>query len=144
MTKRRDRRDTLLRQILGELVLTKLSDPRIDQARTTITRVELAEDFLTAKVYVSVLGDEADQRKTLRALKGAAGHLQELMMKQISLRHTPHLEFVFDEEFKKTLKTLQLIQQAMNEIHEKERAADGDETDETDETPPPAKTEASS
>ena len=138
MTQRRERLDTLLRQILGELVLTKLSDPRIDRARTTITRVELAEDLLTARVYVSVLGDEADHRKTLRALKGAAGHLQELMMKQISLRHTPRLEFVFDKEYKKTLQTLQLIQQAMDEIHEKERAAAEDETD------APAETEAPS
>ncbi len=116
MSRRTDRVDSLVRQTLGQLLLTKLSDPRIDPARTTITSVEVSEDLTAAKVHVSVLGSEADQRKTLAALKHAAGRLQDLMMKEISLRQTPVLTFILDTEFKKALETLEIIDQAMAEI----------------------------
>lgn len=118
---------------MGQLLLTKLSDPRFDPARTTITSVEVAEDMASAKVHISVIGTEADQRKALAALRHAAGHLQDLMMKEISLRQTPVLNFVLDTEFKKALATLEIIDQAMAEIREKEQArlsdADGAEAD---------------
>ena len=113
MSRRTDRISSLIRQTLGQLLLSKLSDPRVGPARTSITHIDVADDLLSAKVYVSVIGSEADQRKALRALQRAGGRLQELMMRQITLRHTPILEFVADTEFKKTLDTLQVIEQAM-------------------------------
>jgi ribosome-binding factor A len=120
-----------MRQTLGEVLLSKVSDPRIDVARTSITSVEVAEDLLSAKVYVSVLGSEADQRKALRALQHAGGRLQEQMMSRIRLRHTPVLTFVVDEEFKRTMATLEMIEKAMDEIQPREDGAD-DETSPTE------------
>ena len=123
MSRRTDRIGSLMRQTLGQLLLSKLSDPRIDPARTSITNVTVADDLLTAKVYVSVIGSEADERKTIRALQRAGGHLQELMMRQIKLRHTPILEFILDVKFKKTLEILQVIEDAMDDIRSKEQDA---------------------
>lgn len=131
MSRRSDRVGNLIRNVLGELLLTKLSDPRIEPARTSITRVEVPEDLLTAKVYVSVLGTEGEQSRTLHALRHAAGHIQELMTRQISLRHTPNLEFVLDTQFKKALQTFALIEQAMEDIRRKEQAAQDQGTAET-------------
>ena len=131
MTRRTDRVDSLVQQTLGQLMLTKLSDPRIDPARTTITKVTVSEDLTLAKVYVSVIGSEADERKALAALKHAAGHLQELMMREVSLRQTPVLRFIIDTNFKRTLETLEIIDQAMAEIRSKEQDehADADSLD---------------
>lgn len=120
MTRRTERISSLIRSTLGELLLTKLSDPRVDPGKTSITRVEIQEDLLAAKVYVSVMGTDGAQRRTIRALIHAAGHIQELMARKIRLRHTPILEFLLDVDFKKTLKTYELIQQAMEEIREKQ------------------------
>jgi len=122
MSRRTERVGSLIRDTIGPLLLAKLSDPRVEPARTSITRVEVPEDLLTAKVYVSVIGTEGQQRRTLQALRHAAGHLQELMMEQIELRNTPRLEFVLDVKFKKTLETYQIIQRAMDEIRQKEQA----------------------
>ena len=110
-----------MRDVIGQVVLTRLSDPRIDPARTSVTRVVVPEDLLTAKVYVSVIGTEAQQRSALRALSHAAGHIQELMMEQIQLRNTPILEFQIDTAFKKTLRTYQIIAEAMEEIRQKDQ-----------------------
>ncbi len=122
MTRRAERISSLIKDVLGQLILSKLSDPRIDPARTSVTRVEVPEDLLTARVYISVIGDEAETRLTVRALRHASGRLQELMMREISLRNTPVLDFIEDKQFKKTLQTYQLIQQAMDEIRRKEQA----------------------
>jgi ribosome-binding factor A len=119
MSRRTERVASLIRDTIGQLLLTKLSDPRIDSALTSVTRVEVPDDLLTARVYVSVVGTESQQRNALRALRHAAGHIQELMMRQIQLRFTPILDFALDEQFKKTLKTYQLIDQAMAEIRAK-------------------------
>ena len=123
MNRRTQRVSSRIQEILGQILLAKLADPRIDPARTSVTRVEMPDDLLTAKVYVSMIGTEAQQNLALQALRHAGGHLQELMMKQISLRNTPHLQFLLDQQFKNTLKTLQLIDQAMDEIRRKEPPA---------------------
>jgi len=122
MSRRTERVANLIRNTIGRLLPTKLSDPRIDPARTTITHVEITEDLLTAKVFVSVIGTAAEQRRTLQGLSHAAGRVQDLLGRQVRLRHTPVLEFVLDEKFKKTLRTLDLIRQAMEEIRQKEQA----------------------
>ena len=129
MSRRTERVANLIRNTLGQILLAKTSDPRIDPARTSVTRVEVSDDFLTAKVFVSVIGTDAEQRRTLYALRHAAGHFQDLMMREISLRNTPVLSFLPDEKFKKTLQTLEIIQQAMEEIREKEQPQQGDEED---------------
>jgi len=123
MTRRTERVGNLLRNTIADIIMRRLSDPRIHPATTSITRVEVTEDFLEAKVFVSVMGDEAEQRTTLRALRHAAGHIQDLVRKEVTLHHTPVLDFRADEQFKKTMETLSIIQQAMDEIHEKEEAA---------------------
>jgi len=135
MNRRTERVCSLIRDTIGQLILAKLSDPRIDPARTSVTRVEMPEDLLTARVFMSVIGTEPQQRSTLRALKHAAGHIQELMMRQISLRNTPLLEFVEDTNFKKSLETYKIIQQAMNELHQKEDARKQQEGEPAQENP---------
>jgi len=104
------------------LILTKLSDPRIDRVRTSVTRVEVVEDLLSAKVYVSVMGTQGQQNRTISALSHASGHVQELMARKMTLRHTPVLTFALDTEFKKTLDTLDIIQRVTDEIEQKDQA----------------------
>ena len=129
MTRRTQRVGSLVREALGRLILADLSDPRIDSARTSIVRVEVPEDLMTAKVFVSVLGDEALQRKTLRALKHAAGHIQELLGRRLALKHTPRLTFEFDKNFKDTLEVYRIIEDAMQEIRDKDSASPQDDQD---------------
>lgn len=126
MSRRAQRVASLIRETIGQVILTQLSDPRVDPARTSVTKVEVPEDLLSAKVGVSIIGSESEERTALRALNHAAGRIQELMMRKIRLRHTPQLRFEIDTKFKKSLETFELIEKAMREIREKE-AANADE-----------------
>ncbi len=121
---------SLVRQTLGELLLSKLSDPRVDPACTSITGVEMSGDMLTARVQVSVMGTEAQQRKAIRALRHASGHIQELLGQRVRLRHTPVLQFVLDTEFKKTMETLRIIGKVSDELRENEQ----DESEQPDDS----------
>ena len=97
-----------------------MADPRIDAARTSITRVKVQEDLLAAKVYVSIIGTEAQQRRCIEALERAAGRIRILVRDEVRIRYMPALVFVADQQFKETLETWNLIRQAMDEIHDRE------------------------
>lgn len=141
MSRRSERIASLIRETIGQVLLTKLSDPRVNPALVSVTRVEVPEDLLTARVYVSVVGTASQQRTSLRALRHAAGHIQELMMRQIQLRNTPVLQFAIDQKFKQTLRTYQLIDQAMAEIRAKEdRQAKPPQDGDAEAADPPAET----
>lgn len=122
MSRRTERVGHLIRKTLGHLFLAKMSDPRFDPVKTSITRVEVPEDLLTATVYISVAGDESEQSKTLSSLRHAAGFLQDRMMRRMQLRNTPRLNFQIDTQYKKTLETLSLISEVTEELRLKDQA----------------------
>jgi ribosome-binding factor A len=130
MSRRTDRVGNLIRNTLAEILMAKIADPRIDPARTSITRVEVDEDLLQAKVFVSVSDSETKQKRTVAALRHAAGRMQEEMMRKIRLRNTPRLSFQIDTRFKKTIETLSLISEVAEELRQKDeaRAREGDES----------------
>lgn len=123
MKRRMERIGKLMQHAIGQILMRNMSDPRIDPARTSVTRVVVQEDLLRAKVYISVLGEEADQNKALEALTRAAGRIQILLRSDVQLRTMPVLEFLIDEQFKGTLRTYSIIQKAMQEIRDKEEDA---------------------
>ncbi len=131
MNRRTERIGKLLQHEVGKVLLGKLADPRIDSARTSITRVEATEDLVRAKVYISIIGTQAQQQRCIKALERAAGRIRAIVRDNVTLRHMPILEFEIDHQFKKTLETLNVIRQAMDEIREKEEETE-QSTDYTD------------
>ncbi len=111
MSRRTERIASLIRTILADAMLRRLSDPRIP-AITSITRVEVSEDLSVAKVFVSVLAPSEARRKLAhRALQQAAGHLRRLLGQELSLRTLPQLVFKLDDSLRKGFETVQLIDQ---------------------------------
>ena len=88
--------DEAMRAVLGDAISKGLQDPRV--GFVTVTRVKTSPDLRHARVYVSVLGSEAEQRRqprgaTVRArLPPGAGSPTELRLK-----HTPTLMFELDD-----------------------------------------------
>jgi len=103
----------LLREVIAEEA-TELKDPRI--GFLTITGVDTAPNLRSARVYYSVLGDDAQRAKTGEALKSAARRFQAVIGQQTRLKYTPVLEFVIDPSIDQGLRIDALLQQ----IHEEE------------------------
>lgn len=87
--------DEALRQVLSDAVAQDLQDPRI--GFVTMTSVKTTPDLRHARVYVSVLGDEAQRAASIAGLQSAHGALQRRIARDLRMKHTPTLEFVYDD-----------------------------------------------
>lgn len=84
-----------IRRETDKIIREELHDPRVT-GTYCITRAEVTRDLRYAKMYVSVFeADKADG--LLEALKGASGYIRRALNKAMSLRYTPELQFVRDE-----------------------------------------------
>ncbi len=97
----------VIREVAAETILFHIRDPRVKNV--TVTRAETAADLQHAKVYVSVMGTEAEQRRSLRALQNAAGFVQSRLSDRMATRFLPQLTFVIDEGVKKSLEVARIL-----------------------------------
>jgi ribosome-binding factor A len=102
-----------IRGVVSMAILADLRDPRIKDV--TVTHVEVSPDMRHAKVHVSVMGDDAQQKLSLRGLQSAAGFLQSKIAEQIDTRYTPRLMFVLDEGVKKSIEMARILKQVLPE-----------------------------
>lgn len=123
MSRRTLKAGEAIRQVVGMAILTDIQDPRVRDV--TVLRVEVAGDMQTAKVYVSVMGDEKKQNLCLRGLQSCAGFLQAKVAKRIDTRYTPRLEFVLDQGVKQQL----LVSKLLDEVLPKDEEEDEEDPD---------------
>lgn len=81
------------RQILADILLFDVSDPRLRDA--TITGCEVSFDRSYCNVFYTTKPDAYE--KTAEAFDRAKGRIRSLMAKRQSWRVTPELRFILDE-----------------------------------------------
>ncbi len=106
---RQDQLGEVIAHELSDLIRTRMKDPRIGFA--SITAVEVSADLRHAKVFVSVLGDDPEQRATLAALSHASGFLRHELAQRLTIRYTPDIAFRLDESIAKGVHLIDLINQ---------------------------------
>ncbi len=111
-----------IRSVIGDAIVNHLSDPRISHF-ASVTRVSVSEDLSVADVYVSVMGSETEQRKTLAGLLHARGHLQGLVAKRLRVRQCPTLRLHSDPSIKRGSEMVRLIEEVMGETGQAEAPA---------------------
>jgi ribosome-binding factor A len=114
MTQRTERLEKLARQVLGEEI-GRLKDPRIGFA--TVTRVRGTPDLQHARVLVSVLGSDEEQKTTMAGLASATPHLRTELGRQVRLKHLPELSFELDEH----AASAERVERLLRRIHEEGR-----------------------
>jgi ribosome-binding factor A len=87
--------DKAMREVLSDAITRELKDPRV--GFVTVTAVETAPDLRHARVFVSVLGDDRVRQRSLGALRHAHGYLQRRVAGELHLKHTPSLDFLYDD-----------------------------------------------
>ena len=100
-----------IREVASETILFELRDPRVKFV--TVTRAEVSGDLQHAKVYVSIMGTESEQQRTLRALTHAAGFVQSKLAGRLQTRFTPVITFVLDKGVKNSIEITRLINEAL-------------------------------
>ena len=99
--------DEAVRDVLGDAIAKDLQDPRV--GFVTVTAVKTSADLRHARVYVSVLGDEAARAATLEGLRSGHGVLQRTLASELRLKHTPTLTFEYDESVERGMRISELI-----------------------------------
>src|SRR3954453_8657370 len=84
-----------VREVLSSHLAAGLKDPRI--GFVTVTGVDTSPDLRSARVYVSVLGDEHERERSLAGLRSSHGVLQGKIAGAMRLKRTPTLTFEYDE-----------------------------------------------
>ncbi len=105
-----------IREVVSMAILTEIRDPRVQNV--TVTGVEITPDMRSAKVLVSVMGDEGKQQLCIRGLSNSAGFLQAKIAKRIETRYTPRLSFEIDLGVKKSLEVGQILADLAREREE--------------------------
>ena len=100
-----------IREVVSMTILTDLRDPRVEGV--TVTFVEVSPDMRQAKVHVSIMGSEAQQKLCLHGLRSSAGYIQSKISDRIDTRYTPKLQFVIDEGVKKSLAINQMLRELL-------------------------------
>lgn len=111
---RKEKIASVIRQVVSEAIAHKLHDPRVD-VLTTVTKVEMTDDLLIAKVFLTVGSGDAVERRTLQGVKSAGGYLQRQVAKELQIKHCPTLEFKVDREEKASRETLSLLAENLRE-----------------------------
>ncbi|HHY16531.1 MAG TPA: 30S ribosome-binding factor RbfA [Firmicutes bacterium] len=107
MAQRRDRIGASIREVVSDLMLRRLKDPRIGFA--SIVNVDVNKDLSLAKVYVSVLGSNEEKEKTMEGLKSAQGLIRSEVSKALGIRYAPEIQFVLDEGIEYSMRVSQLL-----------------------------------
>lgn len=102
-----DRIESLLLAEISQALLRDIQDPRI--GLVTLTHADVSKDLANAKIYVSVMGDEAARTKTMEALESSAGYLKSLLGKRLHLKRIPRLQFIEDASIRQADKVNRLL-----------------------------------
>ena len=92
--RRADRVAEAVREVIAELLLRDIKDPRIGMI--TLTSVEFSDDLKHARVYFSSVGDSTTRERSLSGLRSAAGFIRSQVTRRLKLRYAPDLTFLFD------------------------------------------------
>ena len=99
-----------LRIELSEIVEREIEDPRIGLA--TVTAVKISPDLRHARVFISVLGDEQERKKTLQGLNSAANYARRSLSQRLHhLRRIPELVFAYDDSIETGSRIEELLDQ---------------------------------
>src|SRR6478752_615962 len=100
-----------IRGVVSMAILTEMRDPRVKNV--TVVGVEVLPDMKSAKVFVTIMGDEKEQRLSLSGLQNAAGFLQKKIAERIETRYTPRLTFVLDPGVKNSLEVNRILREVL-------------------------------
>jgi ribosome-binding factor A len=105
--------DEAVRAVLGDAISKDLKDPRV--GFVTVTAVKTSPDLRYARVYVSVLGDEAARAASIEGLRSAHGYLQGRIASELTLKRTPTLTFEYDETVDRAARINELLRESADD-----------------------------
>jgi ribosome-binding factor A len=102
-----------IKKEVSVIIQREVKDPRV--GFVTVTGVEVTNDLRYAKIYVSVLGSNEEEERSLAALNKAKGLVRSEVGKRIRLRVAPEITFIIDKSLDRGARINELISQVKGE-----------------------------
>jgi ribosome-binding factor A len=112
----------LMRREVADILENRMRDPRLGST-VTVTDVEVTQDLSFARVYVTVLGDEAARAQAMETLARASGFVRREIGGRLDLREVPEIRFVYDDSLDRGHR----VEDLLRRIEKGEPAPDEDE-----------------
>jgi ribosome-binding factor A len=125
--RRADRVAAAIREEVATFLANDAKDPRISRL-VTVTGVEVTRDLRHAKVFVSVMGSDAERAATYEGLASVAVHLRSRVGRSLRLRLAPEITFRPDESIARAARIEDLLAQ-IKDGHPPKDGGDGDADD---------------
>ncbi len=109
-TRRPDRVAEAIREEIATFLNEGVRDPRI-VGLVTVTGVDVTRDLRHAKVFVSILGSDAERDTTLEGLGSLASHLRGRIGRALRLRLAPEIQFQYDQSVARAARIEALLEQ---------------------------------
>jgi ribosome-binding factor A len=101
--------DEAMREVLSDAITSEIKDPRV--GFVTVTAVDTSPDLRQARVFVSVLGTTSERKRSLQGLRSAHGFLQRKVADELRLKHTPTLDFAYDDTAENAARINELLRE---------------------------------
>ncbi|MGI6548864.1 MAG: 30S ribosome-binding factor RbfA [Syntrophomonadales bacterium] len=111
--RRLDRLSEEIRREISAILAEDVKDPRLSMV--SVTRIEVSNDLGSARVLISVLGDEKKQEEAMQALERARGFVRTELSNRIRLRQTPEISFKLDKSIEHGIRISTIIDKLKND-----------------------------
>jgi ribosome-binding factor A len=109
MSRRSERTRKLIQREISGLLEREVNDPRLSKL-ISVTEVTLSPDLKYAKIFVSTLSDQMDNKEEILAgFNKASGFLRRELASHLKLRYTPQLSFHYDDSIERGARLLKLM-----------------------------------
>ena len=108
------RAEEAIRQMIAELLLRRVKDPRVSQV--SIIDVRLSKDYSVAKVLYNIVGGEGDSEEVRRGLESCRHFIRGQLKNNLRLRVIPELVFIYDVSLDRAM----AIEEILQRIHDEE------------------------
>ena len=108
--RRAERVAEAIREEVATFLAEDAKDPRIT-GLVTVTGVDVTRDLRHAKVYVSVMGSDAERAATFDGLASVATHLRSRVGRALRLRLAPEITFQLDDSIARAARIESLLAQ---------------------------------
>jgi len=104
-----ERVNALIKREIGESLFQIINDEAFDMATVTVTHVVTSRNLRTARVLVSIRGDEDKKKRMLKILRRHRTEIQRAINRDLTLKFTPKLHIDLDRSIESGHHVLDLL-----------------------------------
>lgn len=111
---------------VSRLVREEIKDPRVDNSRVSVTRVDVSHDGSHARIYLSVMGSEEEGAATIKVLKKAAGFLRSGIARTLKIKNAPEIDLRLDRSIEQGIRISSMLAEVVTESAGEEKETESE------------------